>query len=139
MGLVENEKERGVQVTEERPRAAKRLALNMKATPELRRRVEIEADRRGLSIAQEVERTLLETYNRHDVAGDRDVDMFVYVVAATARKIIEQTGHGWLEDRGTFEQVRGAIDFILDTNAPPLITEDADQWEALHRQLEAGR
>lgn len=47
----------------------KRLALNMKASPELRSRIEAAARQSGLSIAQEVERRLLASFDYEDAAS----------------------------------------------------------------------
>lgn len=48
--------------------APKRLALNMKATPALRARIEAAAQESGLSIAQEVERRLIASFDYQDAA-----------------------------------------------------------------------
>jgi hypothetical protein len=48
--------------------APKRLALNMKATPALRARIEAAAKESGLSIAQEVERRLIASFDYQDAA-----------------------------------------------------------------------
>ena len=47
---------------------AKRHPLNMKASPELRRRIEDAAKKSGLSLAQEVERRLIASFDYEDAA-----------------------------------------------------------------------
>jgi len=47
---------------------AKRLPLNMKASPELRRRIEGAAKKSGLSLAQEVERRLIASFEYEGAA-----------------------------------------------------------------------
>lgn len=49
--------------------AAKRVALNMKASTALRARIEEAANVSGLSIAQEVERRLIASFDYEDAAA----------------------------------------------------------------------
>jgi hypothetical protein len=101
-----------------KPKAAKRVALNMKATPELRARVEEEAKACNWSIAQEVERRLIAAYDNDDRHGGRFNAAFIRMLAGRIESIERHTGSAWTADQRTFFAVRGALIAALDEFKP---------------------
>ncbi|WP_156348864.1 hypothetical protein [Sphingomonas sp. Leaf230] len=94
-------------------RAPKRLALNMKATPELRGRVEAAAKASGLSIAQEVERRLIASMAEDDRAGglvQGDVLRTMQLIMNGANRALERDW--WLDPDG-WKIVAGALGNLL--------------------------
>lgn len=98
--------------------APKRVALNMKASPALRAKIDEAANRSGLSIAQEVERRLLASIEAEDaIGGPRTASLFR--AAAEAIGFAEQsTGKHWLDDFGTFHVAKGLLDILINERAP---------------------
>jgi hypothetical protein len=123
-------------------RAPKRVALNMKATPALRARIEAAAGESGLSIAQEVERRLIESFKEEDRLGGPQSARVLYAVAANIEAAEHATGRRWLEDYATWFAVRYLIDETLYdfSPAPPnaeAITKAIQEREQSRAGLEA--
>lgn len=123
-------------MTLERPRAPKRVALNMKATPQLRGRIDDAARESGLSVAQEVERRLIESFNAETALGGRKTAAFLRSLAALFELAESSTGKSWHEDWETFAAVRKATMRTLLAHSPPTpahveeIAQRADQASA---------
>ena len=98
--------------------APKRVALNMKASPALRAKVDEAANRSGLSIAQEVERRLLASIEADDdFGGPRTANLLRAAVEAIG--FAEQsTGKHWLDDFGTFHVAKRLIDVLMNERTP---------------------
>lgn len=131
----------------DKDRASRRVALNMKASPELRARVEAAAKESGLSIAQEVERRLLISMADDDRAGGLvQGDMiraFLLIMNGTSRSL----GVDWWRDPDGWKIVNANIQDVLrqaepeplETPAPfdPAAMEryEADQAEWKEREI----
>jgi hypothetical protein len=103
---------------EPKAKAAKRVALNMKATPELRARVEKAAKANDWSIAQEVERRLISSYENDDRHGGSFNAAFMRMISGRIESIERHTGAAWTGDQRTFYAVRGAVLAALDEFKP---------------------
>lgn len=120
-----------------RPRhgeAVKRAPMNMKTSPELRSRIEQAAELSGLSMSQEVERRLIDSFSLEDqLGGPRRVGLFRLM--AWAISVIEGQHGGKLEeDFWAFHRARGAIDGALNTIRPPLPSEIARELERVETE-----
>ena len=103
-------------------RAPKRVALNMKATPHLRARIEQAAKESGLSIAQEVERRLIASIEFDSTHGGASTADVLRRLAAVIGDIERAMGARWDQDFGAYEAVRAAIpaatNNIMSTRMP---------------------
>lgn len=103
---------------DQKARAPKRVALNMKATPALRQRIEEAASRSGLSIAQEVERRLIASIEGDDRVGGPHTRSFLSLLGAAIHALELRAGKTWDQDFQTFTEVRGAADRLLQYSNP---------------------
>jgi len=121
-------------------RAPKRLALNMKATPKLRGRIEAAAKESGLSIAQEVERRLIASMAEDDQAGglvQGDLLRTMQLVMNGANRALESD---WWRDPDGWKMVAGALSDLMRQMEPDPVEKpaafDADAM-AEHAKLHA--
>lgn len=122
-------------------RAPKRLALNMKATPKLRGRIEAAAKESGLSIAQEVERRLIASMAEDDRAGglvQGDLLRTMQLVMNGANRALERD---WWRDPDGWKMVAGALSDLLRQMEPDPVVKpapfDADAMTA-HEAAHSG-
>lgn len=96
-------------------RAPKRVALNMKATPALRARIEEAAKESGLSIAQEVERRLIISMNNDDQAGGVIQGDMIRAILIMMNGTTRALGAEWWTDFDGWKIVSSNIlDFLRD-------------------------
>jgi hypothetical protein len=87
----------------------RRAPLNMKASPELRARIEAAAKDNGLSLTQEVERRLIQSFNIEDQLGGGRTSIVMRSLVAAVHLAETRTGRPWLEDHVTWHAARQLI------------------------------
>jgi hypothetical protein len=102
----------------------------MKATPALRARIEESAKAKGLSIAQEVERTILDAYSLEDALGGSTNIAFFRLAAAAIKTVENHTGKRWWEDPKTFHAVTIVLPVVMTLSSPIPPAEITELWIA---------
>jgi uncharacterized protein (DUF1778 family) len=103
----------------------KRSPLNMKASPELRARIEEAAEETGLSLTQEVERRLLQSFAADDALGSRRTASVLRLIAALISNIEASSGMSWVDDYATWNAVRIAVQDVLKRARPVAPNQEA--------------
>jgi hypothetical protein len=97
---------------------AKRAPLNMRTSPQIRARLEAEAEKNACSLTQEVERRLQLTFDSDTNFGGSHNYTFFRMVMATVHTIEQRNKAIWVDDQDTFWAVRAAISHLMEINAP---------------------
>jgi hypothetical protein len=130
-------------MAKEKDPAPKRVALNMKASPQLRGRIDEAAAASGLSVAQEVERRLLESLRLEDQFGGRKTTAFLQLAASVIQDAEAGTGCEWQDDFLTWSGVNYVVRSLLDSRRPSttleseLATLEASVFRLQRRLLDA--
>jgi len=96
----------------------KRAPLNMKASPELRARIEEAARASGLSLSQEVERRLLTSFDTEQSFGPDHVQQLLRRVGWAVQQVERVRGERWDESPASFFRTVGAIKGALEDLQP---------------------
>lgn len=128
---------------ESRTPAPKRVALNMKATPELRAKVEAAAKRSGLSIAQEVERRLIASIDADDRSSTPQEAAFFDNARRMVERISLEMGEAWTDEHDSWRIVRSGLIYLVDQYEPlerrrdyepnPASINSLDDYDRAHR------
>lgn len=102
---------------------AKRHAIGIRTTKELKERIEREAAHTGRSVAQEVERRLERSFEADDFAGGRETRALLSLLAGAIGFAERRTGHGWTEDYLTWALVEEIVGTALADVRPPYPAE----------------
>lgn len=90
----------------------------MKASPQLRARIEEAAKQSGLSLSQEVERRLIASFDHDDMAGGAHNATFLRFAAAFIAEAEESVGARWTEDVLAWDVVRSGILGAINRRRP---------------------
>ena len=96
----------------------RRAPLNMKTSPELRGQIEEAARTSGLSMSQEVERRLIESFADEERLGGADTANLVRMLAANITQIESMTKGRWYEDPVCWAAVSKTLPAILRMMRP---------------------
>ena len=108
----------------------KRAPMSMKTSPELRARIEDAAAASGLSMAQEVERRLIDSFEIEEQLGGR-ARLSIFRMMAWAIGVAEGQENGTFEkDYWAFHRACGAINGVLQVITPPLPVDIAEEMQS---------
>ncbi len=124
------------------PEKVKRAPLNMRTTPELRRRLDESAAETGSSLAQEVEARLSRSYLLEDglsVMGvDKETAQFIRNILDTKQLIEQKRGRDAWSDYETWTALQSALAIILEMEKPELspgFKKQTVKWELKKEKL----
>ena len=106
-----------------------RSPLNMKASPQLRAQIETAAKANGLSLTQEVERRLIDSFQNEGLLGGPETTSFFRMLAGGIAVAQSKVGGHWLKDFATFHTAKRLIEAQLE-EAEPLPPKIASVMEA---------
>src|SRR5688572_8692334 len=99
-------------------RIGRRNPLNLRATDELREKLEAAASASGRSLTQELEARLLQTFKHEDALVERfgspETVRLVMTLGDAINLVETITRRRWTEDEGTREMVRNAVNSVMD-------------------------
>lgn len=107
----------------------KRSPMNLRTSAALRARIEAAAGANGLSLTQEVERTLMRAYDGADALGGDRTAAFLRLLAAVIRMAELNTGLGWHEDEATWRRVRDLVSSAVDAHRPVAVDDSEVEAE----------
>lgn len=124
------------------PEEVKRAPLNMRTTPELRRRLDESAAKSGSSLAQEIEARLSRSYLFEDslsVTGtDKETAQFIRNLLDAKHLIEQKRGHDAWSDYETWLALRAALVSILEIEEPKKsgrFKKEMVKWKLEEKQL----
>jgi hypothetical protein len=107
----------------------KRMPLNMRTTPETRKRLERAAADSGRSLVQEVEARLEQSVMEDDALGGRQLRALFGMLGNAAVLIEEQTGEPYFEDWRTWVAVQAAWRRLIAAFGPKWPEENVSALE----------
>jgi hypothetical protein len=106
-----------------RPPKGKRGNFTFRVTERLREQLISEAEASGLSVSEEIERRLDQSFNdapTQDLFGGSHTNALILTIAAAIQMVETQTGKKWIEDHDTNLAMRAAVIGVMDLlNTPP--------------------
>ena len=88
------------------PGKRKRPSMAFRPTPEMHGKLKDATGASGLSLTQEVERRLEQSFRDEDAIGGAETSAVLKLMAAGASIVQHRTGKSWTEDWGTFVAVQ---------------------------------
>ena len=106
-----------------RPPKGKRGNFTFRVTERLREQLISEAEASGLSVSEEIERRLDQSFNGapiRDLFGGSHTNALILTIAAAIQMVEIESGKKWIEDHDTNLAMRAAVIGVMDllNNAP---------------------
>jgi hypothetical protein len=113
-----------------RPSKGKRGNFTFRVTEKLRNQLVAGAEESGLSVSEEIERRLDESFNSAgivaQVLGGPHNSALILTIASAIRTVESLSGKKWNEDHGTNLAMRTAVSGVLDfVKTPSEVADDA--------------
>jgi hypothetical protein len=106
-----------------RPPKGKRGNFTFRVTERLREQLISEAEASGLSVSEEIERRLDQSFNDapiRDLLGGSHTNALILTIAAAIQMVEIESGKKWIEDHDTNLAMRAAVNGVMELlNTPP--------------------
>jgi hypothetical protein len=106
-----------------RPPKGKRGNFTFRVTEKLRSQLISEAEASGLSVSEEIERRLDQSFNDaaiRDLLGGSHTNALILTIAAAIQVVEIESGKKWIEDHDTNLAMRAAVNGVMELlNTPP--------------------
>jgi hypothetical protein len=106
-----------------RPPKGKRGNFTFRVTERLRGQLISEAEASGLSVSEEIERRLDQSFNDaaiRDLLGGAHTNALILTIAAAIQMVEIESGKKWIEDYDTNLAMRAAVNGVMELlNTPP--------------------
>jgi Arc-like DNA binding domain len=106
-----------------RPSKGKRGNFTFRVTEKLREQLISGAEASGLSVSEEIERRLDQSFNDaaiRDLLGGSHTNALILTIAAAIQMVEIKSGKKWIEDHDTNLAMRAAVDGVMELlNTPP--------------------
>jgi hypothetical protein len=113
-----------------RPPKGKRGNFTFRVTERLREQLINEAEASGLSVSEEIERRLDQSFNEapiRDLLGGSHTNALILTIAAAIQMVEIESGKKWIEDHDTNLAMRAAVNGVMELlNRPPETAEHAE-------------
>jgi hypothetical protein len=107
-----------------RPPKGKRGNFTFRVTERLRGQLISEAEASGLSVSEEIERRLDQSFNDvaiQDLLGGSHTNALILTIAAAIQMVEIESGKKWIEDYDTNLAMRAAVKGVMELlNTPPV-------------------
>jgi hypothetical protein len=118
-----------------KPTGRTKVAMLVRVSPEVRKRLERDAKRARRSLSSEVELQLNDAL-RASRLGDPRTRALCYLITTVA-ELAEPEGFDWRSHRFDFEILKSAIDRLLNVLAPPGAPVRGERWQRTGRWIAA--